>query len=182
MRLLKILTLPRSRIVLWLMTVLAGLLCVARPAQAQNRSSTPRLTPNERRFLWPIDRRLATRLNSSANPGDRDTWYVLMFRDIAGTETRTTAGTERRTARQDGAIIVQGRPQAALTVAQFLTKSNTANDAIVANTPQGSPPNQAAANKLWEYRAFRNQFEAQAFLATLIPPAPSDSPGSQSRN
>ena len=174
---------PRSPITFLLLIVLAGLLFDAQPVQAQNRtrSLAPQLTPNERRFLWPIDRRLATRLNSIQNPGDRDTWYVLMFRDIAGAETRTTTATERRTARQDGAIIIQGRPQAALTVAQFLTKSNTAADAVAANRPQGSQLNQAAANKLWEYRAFRNQFEAQAFLETLFPPTPSDSPGSQSR-
>ncbi len=178
------LTPPRSPVAwMLLLSVVAGLLIFAQPAHAQNsvRSSTPRLTPNERRFLWPIDHRLATRLNSKENPADRDTWYVLMFRDIARAETETTTAIERRAVKVDGAMVIQGRTQAAMTVAQFLTKSNTAVDAVAANVPRGSQLNQSAANKLWEYRAFRTEFEAKAFLATLFPPAASESPGSLAR-
>ena len=160
-----------------LIAVLVGLLIFAQTTQAQTRtrSPSPRLTPNERTLLWPIERRLATRLNNKENPADRDTWYVLMFRDIAGAESLSVTATdltlERRLAKVDGAMVIQGRQPAAITVAQFLTKSNTA---IAAATPNNSLLTQSAANKLWEYRAFRNEFEAQAFLKTLFPPAPSE--------
>ena len=174
---------PTPSLVLVLLVQLPGLM-VAAPASlaAADKQPLVRLTYEEQRFLVPIEKRLVTPLNSKANPGDRDTWYVLMFRDVAGVqtfrETRDSSSITRslatEAAKVDGAMMVQSRREAALTVARFLTKSNTAAQSLNVPVQHSSQKSRVAANKLWEYKAFTSEDEALRFLALIAPKQPKE--------
>ena len=166
-----------------LFALLPSLMAVV-PVSLQAGDAKPpvRLTYPEQTFLVPIEKRLATPLNNKANPGDRDTWYVLMFRDVAGVQTfsesRSSSSITRslatEAAKVDGAMMVQSRREAALTVARFLTKSNTAAQSLTIPVQHSSQKSQAAANKLWKYKAFATEDEARLFMALIAPKKSTD--------
>ena len=147
------------------------------PAQLK-KVKPPLLTWQEKRFLFPIEKRLVTPFNSKANPGDRDTYFVLMFRDVAGVQTHSRARgsssvTESLTtevAQWDGAIIIHGRKEAALTVARFLTKDNAAARSLEVPVQHAEQKSQLASNKVWDYRAFATEELAQLYLISILPP------------
>ena len=152
---------------------------VASQSAAQPKKvKPPLLTWQEKRFLFPIEKRLVTPFNSKANPGDRDTYFVLMFRDVAGVQTHSrTRGSSSVTeslttevAQWDGAIIIHGRKEAALTVARFLTKDNAAARSLEVPVQHAEQKSQLASNKVWDYRAFATEELAQLYLISILPP------------
>ncbi len=135
------------------------------------------LSVAETRFLRGIEKKLVTRLNSKANPGDRDTWYVLLFLDRAIAQTYGESSSSRtlatlRLMKPDGAV-VQGRGEAALATARFLAGTNNAGKGV--RPPSTGEPAEASrfgGDKLWDYRAFKTEGDAKAFLAQVLPQPP----------
>lgn len=138
----------------------------------------PLLTWQEKRWLLPLEKRLLTPFNNKANPGDRDTYFVLMFRDVAGVQTHSrtrssssiTESLATEVAKWDGAIIIHGRKEAALTVARFLTKDNAADRSLKVPGQHAEQKSQLASNKVWDYRAFATEELAQLYLISSCPP------------
>jgi hypothetical protein len=138
----------------------------------------PLLTWQEKQWLLPLEKRLLTPFNNKANPGDRDTYFVLMFRDVAGVQTHSrtrssssiTESLATEVAKWDGAIIIHGRKEAALTVARFLTKDNAAARSLEVPGQHAEQKSQLASNKVWDYRAFATEELAQLYLISSCPP------------
>lgn len=132
------------------------------------------LTFAEARFVSKLERRLVTKLNSKDNPADRDTWYVLLFLDRAvaqtyGESSRTKTLATLRLWKPDGTI-VQGRRAAALATARFLFGTNNAAKGVSApGTGERREASRFGGDKRWEYRAFKTEAEAKAFLLHALP-------------
>jgi len=135
------------------------------------------LTVAETRFLRGIEKKLVTRLNSKDNPGDQGTWYVLLFLDRAITQTYGESSTSRtlatmRLMKPDGTV-VQGRREAALTTARFLVGANNAAKGVrPPSTGEPAETSRFGGDKLWDYRAFKTEAEANVFLARVLPQPP----------
>ena len=135
------------------------------------------LSVAETRFLRGIEKKLVTRLNSKANPADRDTWYVLLFLDRAIAQTYGESSSSRtlatlRLMKPDGAV-VQGRGEAALATARFLCGANNAGKGV--RPPSTGEPAEASrfgGDKLWDYRAFKTEGDERTFLAMVLPHPP----------
>ena len=133
----------------------------------------PKLTRAEREFVRSIESRLGR---------DRNAWYVLMFRDLAGAATQTTSSSiqgrykirriERKleAANRDYAVVVQGRREAAITIARFLVNANTAAADLKARPSNARNRSTLfGGDKLWDYRTFLTQQEAEKFLEVIKP-------------
>jgi hypothetical protein len=148
----------------------------------------PKLTAAEQQVVAKIQTKLATKFNSKDNPGDQNTWYVLMFRDVAMSKTKSMSGTSpqkglltyskgtsKQEKKEEDAVAVQGRQAAALAIARYLASPNAAA-AELKPPATGSKPGvitrrdtQVAADRQWDFRAFDNEADAKAFLDSVKP-------------
>lgn len=108
---------------------------------------------------------------------DRDTWYVLLFLDRAIAQTYGESSSSRtlatmRLMKPDGAV-VQGRQEAALATARFLVGANNAAKGVrPPSTRESAEASRFGGDKVWEYRAFKTEGEARAFLTQVLPQPP----------
>lgn len=151
-------------------------------SQAADEPSTKQpavqLTSAQSRFVRQIERELVTRLNSKKNPGDQNTWYVLALIDHAAvrrigssrTSSKVTIAAEFRASTKPQSAVVQGKRNAALTVARFYMAINTATPFVSRSSlPTRSNATQFRVNKVWRYVAFETEKDAQAFLRNIMP-------------
>jgi hypothetical protein len=150
---------------------------------ASAKPKPPKLNPEQRRMLADIEKGLITKLNSKDNPGDRNTWYVIVEFDQAGAlatsttgsvnplsgvvRARTTAQAQAQTHRR--ALPVQGRKAAAMAIMEYLYAPNKAAEKLQAPGIQG--PNvevNVAGTKQWEFRAFKTEEEARAYAQSVM--------------
>ncbi len=148
---------------------------------ADKKSPTPpriRLTSAQARFVRGIERELVTRLNSKDNPGDRDTWYVLVLIDQAAAQrigtsrssSKLTIAAEFRASSKPQATVVQSKRSAALAVARFYASFNRAAPfAARSGLPTSRNATQFRAMKVWRYLAFEKEQDARAFLLRIMP-------------
>lgn len=149
------------------------------PKKVSLAKPTPRLTVQERRFLQATERKLVTKFNSKDNPGDRDTWYALLFKDevVAQTLGASSSSSHRSVTlatmhaiKPDGAV-VQGKKEAALAIARFMYGINNAAKGLrPPSTGESGNTSRAAGNKAWTGEAFKTKKEAEAWLDRMLPP------------
>lgn len=142
---------------------------------------TLKLSVTERKFLRVTERKLVSKFNSKDNPGDRDTWYALLFKDEVITQTvgASSSGSQRsvtvatmRTIKPDG-VVVQGKQEAALAIGRFMFGVNNAAKGLrPPSTGESRSATRAAGNKDWTGEAFKTKKEAEAWLARMLPPKP----------
>ena len=143
-------------------------------------SSKPviKLTVAEARFVRSLERKLTTKLNSKENPGDRDTWYVLLLLDraVLQRDTLSSSGSSRTLERAvdlsqkpDG-VVVQGKHEAAIALARFLVGTNQAGKGLgsLAQPGPGTTP-RMNGNKQWWFQAFQTQSDAKKYLSLALP-------------
>lgn len=159
------------------------------PQRAAAQAPPQKLSAAEQQAVRALEPRLATKLNSKDNPGDSKTWYVLLFQDSAMTKTKTVGGSSapgviswsegssKQEKSAQGAIVVQGRRNAAQAIVRYLTSPNAA--AMQLQSPKtgngvGHPGwmtkttlEAAGASKNWDFRAFPSETDAKAFLDSL---------------
>ena len=138
----------------------------------------PKLTMAEKKFVRKCEQKLQTPYNSKdKNPGDRDTWYVIVFTDTAlgRRQSHSVSGDiltitrEMQAARMRAAKMAHGRTDAALLLLQYFYAGNEAA-ARLRPTARGTTDRaRADASKYWEYKAFATEQEAQALLDFLAP-------------
>ena len=159
------------------LVVIASAICSTASAQAP--ATTPKLSTAELRAVHQFEKQLITKLNSKKNPADKYTYYVLMFCDTATSTTDSTSSSGRtvtltrqwQLATKRDARMVQGRREAAITLAQYYSAANAAATRL---NGSGSRLNSrvvaADGAKQWDYRPFLSESEAKAFLAEVTPP------------
>ena len=115
-------------------------------------------------------------LRTNVNPGDKadkNTWYVIVASDEAiGGRQSAASGTitvELQAARASDATVVQGRRNAAIAVAGFLSSRNTAAAALAPTAGGQTQKAEMQAIKNWRYFAFATEAEAKAYLETIKP-------------
>jgi hypothetical protein len=99
------------------------------------RPEPPRLTVAQKKIVQKFERELNTKLNSKGNPGDKDTWYVILFTDTAAGARQSssvsgeilTITRELQAARHSAVKMTQGRKEAALLLLQCLYAGNSAH-------------------------------------------------------
>lgn len=138
----------------------------------------PKLNSAEKRMVWQLEQQLVTPLNSKEfNPGDQDTWYVIVFTDTAVGKRQShsvsgnilTTTREIQAARQSAAKIAHGRKDAALLLLQYYYAGNAAAARLKPTAGGTTDRASAEAIKNWEYRAFATEAEAKAFLDLIQP-------------
>jgi hypothetical protein len=137
-----------------------------------------KLNSQEVKAVRKLERKLATKLNSKENPGDRDTWYVLMFLDQAGLQAEggsrsgqtLTYTRETQLAQKPKALTVQGKRNAAIEIVRFLVSGNEA--AKILRRPgvsTGGMRTQFGGNKVWNWQAFATEKDARTFHQRVLP-------------
>lgn len=135
------------------------------------------------------DPRLNTKFQGKENPGDRETWFVINFTDIAVAETKQTSAngmaggftySPTRVNKQkkvtNHAVVVQGRTDAAVAVMDYANLPNQAAAKIAVGTSKTRPggftsrETKGAADRAWNVRAFDNEGEARRFYEELTKP------------
>lgn len=132
-------------------------------------------TAAERKLIGPLQKKLATKLNSAENPGDKNTWYVLTLRDLVQAQTSGASDTgftlrlsmQQQEAANKQVTVVQGKREAAIAVARFMLAPNSAvaklrQPGIIAQKTS----TQLAGDKQWEFQAFKTEKEAETFAET----------------
>ena len=167
----------RPRILLLLISA-AAFTAVRAPSQALGKTPGARLTVAQKKMVRHFEKRLTTRLNSKLNPGDKDTWYVIVFTDLAmgakksrwysGNTLTTTYGWHA--ARNSAARTTQGRKNAAMLLLQYYCYTpNTAALRLQPPTNGRTVRARAAATKNWQYRAFAKEEDAKEFFDLINP-------------
>ncbi len=170
----------RSRIpLLFVAAVAVTSAAIATHAFGQFPANKPKLNTAQKRLVRKLEQQLVTPLNSKdENPGDRDTWYVILFTDtVAGARQSSevsgnvlTITRELQRARHSAVKIAHGRQEAALLLLQFGFAENTAATKL---RPMGRGETdyaRAVGAKNWEFRAFATENEAKTFLDSVTPP------------
>jgi len=137
-----------------------------------------KLNSAEKRMVWKLEQQLVTPLKSKDNnPGDRETWYVIVFTDTAlgKRQSHTVSGNiltttrEIQAARQSAAKMAHGRKDAALLLLQYYYAGNAAAARLKPTAGGTTDRASAEAVKKWEYRAFATEAEAKALLHLIQP-------------
>ncbi len=175
----------------WLILFISGCVFGATPQRGISEeqaddAKAPKLSYAEAHFVANIEKQLVTKLQSKdKNPADSHTWYALVFRDSASSTVRSTSATHQngvltwsngksRQKRSAGdKAIVQGRRDAALTVARYLTSPNAAVQQLKPGSSKAQPgwmkksDQEINATRQWFFGAFATESEARAFLKKL---------------
>lgn len=140
-------------------------------------------TVAEQQLVIQLRPKLKTPFASKANPGDRDTWYVLGFIDLAAAETRSREATmtafrtivwrdhrewQRKSVKD--ATIAHGRDPAAIIIARHLLQPNAALAQLRAPNSAATPgwmkrqATEVRYNRVWVFMAYSTEAEARRFL------------------
>lgn len=165
------------RLLLIAVTTLPVVLAPDRTAGRVWGAEPPTLTQTEKRIVRKFEKELTTRLNSKDNPGDQNTWYVIVFTDTAlGTrQSRSVSGDyltitrEMQVRGNSAAKIAQGREAAALLLAQYYYAENSAATKLRPTVRGTTDWARVAGAKRWQYRAFMEEEEAQDFFNRVDP-------------
>ena len=138
---------------------------------------TPKLSTAQKKFIRTCEKELATPFNSKDNPGDRDTWYVIVFTDSAlGSRQSSsvsgdilTISLEMQAARQSAAKMAHGRKDAALLLLQYFYAANSAAAMLRPTVVGVTDWARADGEKSWRYKAFATEDEAKAFFDQINP-------------
>ena len=170
----------RPRILL-LSIAAAALTAVLAPGQTlgQALGTKPlKLTVAQKKIVRRFEKQLTTPLNSKDNPGDRDTWYVIVFTDAAfgakksrfySGNTRTTTYAWHETG-NSAVKMTQGRKNAALLLLQYFYYTGNAAASRLQPEVNGKTLRAGVvATKNWRYRAFAKKEEAKTLFDLLNP-------------
>lgn|GEM_PF-1591539 len=165
------------RLLLIAVTTLPVVLAPDRTAGRVWGAEPPTLTQTEKRIVRKFEKELTTRLNSKDNPGDQNTWYVIVFTDTAlGTrQSRSVSGDyltitrEMQVRGNSAAKIAQGREAAALLLAQYYYAENSAATKLRPTVGGSTDWARAMGAKDWRYRAFAKEADAKAFFDRVNP-------------
>jgi hypothetical protein len=141
------------------------------------RPEPPRLTVAQKKIVQKFERELNTKLNSKGNPGDKDTWYVILFTDTAAGARQSssvsgeilTITRELQAARHSAVKMTQGRKEAALLLLQCLYAGNSAASKLRPTAGGRTERTSAGGEKCWRYWFFANEEQAKAFFDRLNP-------------
>lgn len=166
--------------------IFVGVVLVLGSVGACLATDATKLHPNQQQHLRAIKAKLVTRLNSKTNPGDRDTWYVLIFRDGAQAETSTQSATmlgrstfgwsSGKSTQQKIASdfkVVRGRSAAAMAVLEYLySPHNAVNQLQAPSSPlrEGWMKRQATSigvGREWRFFCCETASEAYEVLEQL---------------
>lgn len=147
---------------------------------AEKLAPVPKVRFNsaQTRFIRGIEQELVTRLNSKDNPGDRDTWYVLVLIDQAAAQrigtsrssSKVTVAAEFRASSKPQATVVKEKRNAAFAIARFYSSMNRAAPfASRSGLPTTRNATRFRAMKIWRYVAFETEQDAKAFHANITP-------------
>ena len=158
----------------------AALTAVLAPGQTVGqalRAEPPRLTVAQKKIVRKFEGELITKLNSKDNPGDKDTWYVIVFTDTAAGARQSssvsgdilTITRELQAARHSAVKMTQGRKGAALLLLQYLYAGNSAASRLRPTAGGRTERKSASGEKYWRYWFFANEEEAKSFFDQLDP-------------